>query len=57
MRRDMRTISAEDFVEIRRQVATRPCWNSCVIEEKSAQKWAAENLSDVRLIDMIAWQL
>jgi len=57
LRLDMAAISRDDYEEIRRQVSTRPCENSHVIEKKSAQKWAAENLSDVRLIDMIAWQL
>jgi hypothetical protein len=57
MRQDMIAITAAGFHEIRRQVATRPCLNRLVLDSQAAQVWAARNLSDVRLIDMIAWQL
>jgi hypothetical protein len=57
LRRDMERITRSDFNMIREQVAERPCMNTLVLDGLPAQVWAAKNLSDVRLIDMIAWQL
>jgi len=57
LRRDMAEISMDNFKMIRDQVVTRPCNNDIMLAGARAQVWAARNLSDVRLIDMIAWQL
>jgi hypothetical protein len=57
LRLDMSAITPDQITEIRRQIATRRCENSLVLGGLTAQVWASENLSDVRLVDMIAWQL
>jgi hypothetical protein len=57
LRRDMAEVTESKFEEIRFQVKTRPCMNSLILEEQPANVWASINLSDVRLIDMIAWQI
>ncbi len=57
LRRDMSAISPWQFGEIRRQVANRPTTNALLLRGLRANVWASANLTDVRLIDMIAWQL
>ena len=54
IRQDMRNIN---FTAIRQQVSVMPCNNSLLIAGQPANVWAAANLSDVRIFDMIAWQL
>jgi hypothetical protein len=56
LRRDMATLTATDITNIRQGVAKLPCKNALIIEGKAANIWASENLSLVRLIDMVAWQ-
>jgi len=56
LRRDMATLTATDITNIRQGVAELPCKNALIIEGKAANIWASENLSLVRLIDMVAWQ-
>jgi len=56
LRRDMATLKATDITNIRQGVAKLPCKNDLIIEGKAANIWASENLSLVRLIDMVAWQ-
>lgn len=56
LRRDMKTITPAKEANIRQGVAELPCKNAIIIEGKAANVWASENLSLVRLIDMVAWQ-
>jgi hypothetical protein len=56
LRRDMEKITPAKEANIRQGVAELPCKNAIIIEGKAANIWASENLSLVRLIDMVAWQ-
>jgi hypothetical protein len=57
LRLDMAAISPGQFREIRRQIATRPSANALLLRGLRANVWASTNLSDIRIFDMIAWQL
>ena len=52
----MEKITPAKEANIRQSVAELPCKNAIIIEGKAANIWASENLSLVRLIDMVAWQ-
>ena len=56
LRQDMTTITPAQEANIRQGVAELPCKNALIIEGRAANIWASENLSLVRLIDMVAWQ-
>ena len=43
------------FAALRQQVATLPCRNQSQIASMPMQLWASRNLSDVRLMDIVAW--
>jgi hypothetical protein len=55
LRRDMATLTPADARNIRQGVAALPCTNTHIIQGLPANVWASQNLSLVRLIDMVAW--
>ena len=41
---------------VRRQVATLPCENHLEIDGLPIHVWVAQNLSDIRLVDILLWK-
>jgi len=53
---DMAKLSEDDIAHIRAGIKSVPCANTTKIDGHPANVWAADNLSLVRIIDMVAWR-